>query len=167
LQIKTSEHPVSLDHQYSKDNPITRTSKLYVLYDEFHKVNSKKETEQLRHINYVPEMKNINTEVSEQLNSVIGRNQYFLNRMDLPRHYFFLRLIIHLLNEDRNDRNKRNLLKNNKKCTIKTDWFGRLHFTMNSANIMKPLQSSDESCDISCDDSFSSEDNLAGKFILK
>ena len=158
LQVKAAKHPISLDHQYTEENPITGTSKIFILYDQFHKVNTKKESERLRHVDCVPQLKNINTEISEQLNSVIGRNQYFLNRMDLAKHYFFLRLLIHLLNEDRNEKNKENILRINKNCNLKSDWFGRQYLSKQSVNAdtnfyMSEYSSSENtSCNVSMED---------------
>jgi len=127
-------HSLVFDHAYNSNNPTTNTSKMYILYDEFHKVNSKKKSEIMRHVNLVPQLGFINTEISEQLNSIIGRNIYFLDKMDCAKHYFFLRLLIHFLNSNRNKNNKKKMKRYAPQATLEEDAIGRLFISLNTKN---------------------------------
>ena len=124
--LSSSSHSIREDQSVPQSN----SSAMYILYDNFHKSNSKRESEILRHVNHVEGLKNLNTQVSEQLNSVIGRDHYFLDRMTLGRHYFMLRLVIHLLNLHRNEKTLKSMERANPGALLNTDSVGRLYVTV-------------------------------------
>ena len=91
-------------------NPATGSSKIFVLYDELHKVNTNKETEKLRHLILVENCNfKLNTIVSKQTNRVIGQSHYYLDKMNPLTHIFYLRLRIELLNQKRNEELKKKM----------------------------------------------------------
>jgi hypothetical protein len=114
-------------NEHSNRHPITGTSKVFIVYDEFHKANSKKKSETMRHIGLLTNLKQINTQVSEQLNRRIGRDHYFLDRMSVCNHLFYMRLVIDLQNKSRNLYNvKQRHLNFKGEAKLQTDKFGRL-----------------------------------------
>ena len=102
---------------------------MYILYDEWHKFNSTKSFELLRHVSLISNLQLLNTQASEQLNSRIGRDNYFLDRMCVVNHVFYLRLVIELQNELRN---RESFFKLKKSCAgpgkvVKFDKYRRLY----------------------------------------
>lgn len=99
---------------------------MYILYDEFHKVNSKRESEVLRHTSLVENLQRLNTQSCEQLNCSIGRKNYFLDRMSPLHHLFYLRLIIELSNKSKNFEMTMMKQRRFEGVCLKEDSFGRL-----------------------------------------
>lgn len=89
------------EHSYSRElHPVTQTSSTYCAVDRFHKHNIKTDSEKLRDIDIVKQLKgNLNTQVQEQLFQQLGKDLYFLNMLTPYNYLFILRLVLHLHNE--------------------------------------------------------------------
>lgn len=89
------------EHSYSREvHPVTQTSATYCAVDRFHKHNIKTNSEKLRDIDIVKQLKgNLNTQVDEQLFQQLGKDLYFLNMLTPYNYLFILRLVLHLHNE--------------------------------------------------------------------
>ena len=80
-------------------HPLTGVSDRYSLSDRFHERNSSCPSDLLRRVSLVPEINAVvNTEVEEQLHSVINRSNYSFNMMLPGNHLFMMRLKMHMNN---------------------------------------------------------------------
>ena len=93
------------DHAYSIPvHPLTHTRNHYVAYDRFHEENTSIEFERLRHLDLVPECASINSEVVEELFSLLNRSKHFLTQMKPVHHVFVVRLLCHFNNKKINQK---------------------------------------------------------------
>jgi hypothetical protein len=84
-------------------HPVTGCNERFCLYDTFHQKNCTVDKELLRQTKICPQLSGrVNTQIVEQLNRQMGRNNYFLNMMKPGNQLFTLRLIFHLNNLKRN-----------------------------------------------------------------
>jgi len=61
----------------------------YCLYDTFHERNTKNPKDILRRLGLVPELAGrINSQVAEQLFSIMKKNNYFMNMLSPSEHVF-------------------------------------------------------------------------------
>ncbi len=96
------------EHSEPNGHPITGSNKHYVLYDKFHRANTKDPQDVLRRIDVVPELQaTLNSQVAEQLFACLRKNNYFLNNMGPLAHIFLMRNIL----EHRNNHLNEELLK--------------------------------------------------------
>lgn len=80
-------------------HPLTGVSDRYSLSDPFHEMNSSCPSDLLRRVSLVPEINAVvNTEVEEQLHSVINRSNYSFNMMLPGNHLFMMCLKMHMNN---------------------------------------------------------------------
>ena len=80
-------------------HPLTGVSDRYSLSDPFHEMNSSCPSDLLRRVSLVPEINAVvNTEVEEQLHSVINRSNYSFNVMLPGNHLFMMCLKMHMNN---------------------------------------------------------------------
>ena len=91
-----------LDDEYDETHTGPGLNKMFVLFDESHKINTYKKSEQLRNVKLVTNFPKINKEIYEGFKNIIGRDNYYLKDMTIRNHIFDLRLAIHLHNEDKN-----------------------------------------------------------------
>ena len=103
----------SLDHSYSQRcHPITNTANHYCAFDRFHQKNSSSEKEQLRRLDLVEQLKgDINSQVVEELFTSLDRSIYFLTQCKPVNHIFIIRLVLHLLNEKKNEERLQRITK--------------------------------------------------------
>ena len=97
--------PVVEEHLYSdvssaRVHPVTHTANRYCAVDRFHKDNIKTDTEKLRNIDLVKQLKgSINTQVMEQMFEKLGKDRYFVNMLKPTNYLFVMRLLLHLHND--------------------------------------------------------------------
>ncbi|XP_077056136.1 uncharacterized protein LOC143736817 isoform X2 [Siphateles boraxobius] len=84
-------------------HPLTGSEEHYCLYDTFHERNTKDPRDILRRLGLVPELAGrINSQVAEQLFSIMKKNNYFMNMLSPSAHVFTMRNIIHHYNQRKN-----------------------------------------------------------------
>lgn len=84
-------------------HPTTGSACYFSLFDTFHEENSSNPADLLRRTRCVKQLEGVfRTEVMEQLNNVMNKNNYFINTMSPVNAIFMQRLAIHLTNEKRN-----------------------------------------------------------------
>ncbi|ELU13443.1 hypothetical protein CAPTEDRAFT_188767 [Capitella teleta] len=92
-----------MDHSYSVGHPVTNTDHKYLAFDRFHQHNSRTEADKLRRLDLVQELRGcVNTQVAEELFSIINKSRHSLTQLKPLPHVFITRLILHLINERRN-----------------------------------------------------------------
>ena len=80
-------------------HPLNAVPDRYSLSDPFHEMNSSCPSDLLRHVSLVPEINAVvNTEVKEQLHSVINRSNHSFNMMLPGNHLFLMHLKMHMNN---------------------------------------------------------------------
>jgi hypothetical protein len=119
-------------------HPHTHTSHHYIIADEFHKGNMKGEDDKLRDKMLVPELRAINTQVAEQLNSVLNKDLYSICAMRPEVYMLMMRHTIDINNCRVNTKNlngmKSSVMKKGKKGSshvpsIRKGDDGRIIFT--------------------------------------
>jgi len=81
-------------------HPITKSADVYCAADQFHLKNIKTESDKLRNIKLVKELRGqINSQVQEQLFSSLRKDVYFLNSLSPVKFLFVVRLLLHFRNE--------------------------------------------------------------------
>ena len=89
--------PFATETKGDEFHPLTGVTDRYSLSDRFHERNSSCPADLLRHVSLVPEINAVvNTEVEEQLHSVINRSNYSFNMMLPGNHLFMMRLKMHM-----------------------------------------------------------------------
>jgi len=89
---------------HSGCHPITKVPYRYALFDSFHEDNSKDPQDLLRRVSFVPQLEGVNTEVAEQLNFQINKDNYFNSLMTPHNNLFVHRLSVHFLNTNLNNK---------------------------------------------------------------
>ncbi|CAL9704226.1 unnamed protein product [Knipowitschia caucasica] len=116
-------------------HPLTGSQEHYCLYDTFHERNTKDPSDVLRRIGLVPELTGrINSQVAEQLFSVMKKNNYFMNMYSPSTHVFMMRNIIHHYNRRRNQaimEDLKNLVS--PEIPITLNEFGQAEFFLSSS----------------------------------
>lgn len=91
--------PCATETKGDEIHPVTGVSDRYSLNDRFHERNSSCPPDLLRRVSLVPEITAVvNTEVEEQLHSVINRSNYSFNTMLPGNHLFIMHLKMHMNN---------------------------------------------------------------------
>jgi len=84
-------------------HPITGSRSYFSLFDTFHEDNSQNPADLLRRTRCIKQLEGLyRTEVMEQLNNLMNRNNYFINTMSPVNAVFMQRLAIQYTNEARN-----------------------------------------------------------------
>ena len=110
------------EHRHSTRDlhPVTQVVDTHCAVDRFHKANIKTDTEKLRDVDIVKQLRgNLNTQVEEQLFRQLGRDTYFLNMLTPNNYLFVLRLLLHLHNIGITDEQMRKATQAFQKCSPK------------------------------------------------
>ena len=84
-------------------HPVTKAAEYYCLFDAWHESNSSNPHDLLRSTRCVQQLEGlVSTEVAEQLNNKMNRNNYFLTSMSPHNSLFVMRLLVHFHNRERN-----------------------------------------------------------------
>ena len=120
---------------------MTNTKNHYVSFDRFHQGNTSSTSEQLRHLDIVPQRHAINSQVVEEFFSVMQRNCHFLTQMTPGHHIFVVCLLCHFTNLQRNGHRISTIEKNIKNadmpCFVEKSYGGRMQ--MSASPCMKML----------------------------
>lgn len=95
----------SFDNESSarEAHPMTGSNQYFCLFDTFHEENSSNEKDLLRRTRCVKQLEGwFCTEVMEQLNHVMNKNNYFTTQMSPSNAIFVQRLAVELANEEKN-----------------------------------------------------------------
>jgi hypothetical protein len=108
-------------------HPVTGSADHYAALDTLHDKNWKADIHRLRSLILVPQLAGrLNSQCVEQLNSELGRNNYFLNMMGPSTQIFSFRLLLELRNDRKNQKHRKTVQQNFPDERLLFDKFGRL-----------------------------------------